>query len=235
MDDARPIGPEVPNWTPPPRPDRRSFEGRYARLEPLSAAAHADALFSAFAEDDGAMWDYMADGPFADASAFRAWAERAGAGTDPMFWAVRDHASDSWAGVFSFLRIAPEAGSIELGNIAFAPRMQRSRAATEAVWMMMSWAFLAGYRRFEWKCNALNAPSRRAAQRFGLSYEGLFRQALVVKGRNRDTAWYAAIDLEFPLLQTAFEAWLDAENFDADGRQRRSLSSLTAPILVARG
>ncbi|QDL92021.1 GNAT family N-acetyltransferase [Paroceanicella profunda] len=235
MNDERPIGPPVLNWTPPPRPDHRPFDGRYARLEPLNPALHAAELHAAFAEDAGGMWDYMPVGPFADADAFRAWADTAAAGTDPLFWAIRDHESESWAGVFSLLRIAPEAGSIEIGYIAFAPRMQRSRAATEAVWMLMSWAFLAGYRRFEWKCNALNAASRRAAQRYGMSYEGVFRQAAVVKGHNRDTAWYACIDLEFPLLQTAFEGWLAEENFDAEGRQIRSLSALTAPILVARG
>jgi RimJ/RimL family protein N-acetyltransferase len=129
----------------------------------------------------------------------------------------------------------PPAGSIEVGWIAWAPAMQRTRAATEAIWLMMDQAFRLGFRRFEWKCNALNAASRRAAQRFGLSYEGVFRQASVVKGRNRDTAWYAAIDREYPALRAAFAAWLDPANFDSGGVQRRSLADLTAPVLAARG
>ena len=128
----------------------------------------------------------------------------------------------------------PAAGSIEVGHIALAPALQRTPAATEAMALMMGWAFAAGYRRYEWKCDALNLASRRAAQRLGLSYEGTFRQAAVIKGRNRDTAWFAAIDTEWPRLSTAFDRWLAAENFDPAGRQKQSLSALTAPILAAR-
>ena len=137
-------------------------------------------------------------------------------------------------GTLSLLRINPNAGSIEVGYIVFTPRLQRTREATEAIYLTIKWAFEAGYRRFEWKCNAANLPSRRAAERFGLSYEGIFRQAAVVKGKNRDTAWFAAIDREWPALQAAFETWLDPQNFDETGQQKQKLSELTAQILVAR-
>src|SRR6185369_85184 len=146
------------------------------------------------------------------------------------FFTVIDTSDDRPAGLASYLRIVPAAGSIEVGHIHFAPRLQRSPAATEAMYLMMKWAFESGYRRYEWKCDALNAPSRAAAQRLGLSFEGIFRQATVCKGRNRDTAWYAAIDSEWPALHTAFLAWLAPANFDSAGRQRIRLSDLTRPI-----
>jgi RimJ/RimL family protein N-acetyltransferase len=151
-----------------------------------------------------------------------------------MFYAIRNEETGLWEGVASYLRITPAAGTIEVGHINLSKPLQRTRAATEAMVCMMRWAFGAGYRRYEWKCDARNLPSRRAAERLGLSYEGVFRQAAVVKGRNRDTAWFAAIDGEWPALEAAFEAWLDPANFDAGGRQRRALSALTAPVLVAR-
>jgi RimJ/RimL family protein N-acetyltransferase len=154
---------------------------------------------------------------------------------DPQFHAVLERATGEAVGVASYLRIDPAAGSIEVGHINYSPRLQRTIAATEAMYLMMRRAFQLGYRRYEWKCNALNAPSRAAAQRLGLSYEGVFRQAHVVKGRNRDTAWYAAIDTEWPALDRAFQQWLDPANFDDRGRQRTSLSDLTAPILKNRG
>jgi RimJ/RimL family protein N-acetyltransferase len=153
---------------------------------------------------------------------------------DPFFYALCDRATGRAGGVASYLRISPAAGSIEVGHIALAPVLQRSPAATEAMALMMGWAFSAGYRRYEWKCDALNLASRRAAARLGLSYEGTFRQAAVVKGRNRDTAWFAAIDAEWPRLSAAFNDWLAPANFDGAGRQRLSLSALTAPILVTR-
>ena len=156
-------------------------------------------------------------------------------GSDPLFHAIVPAGSGRAEGVASYLRIAPEAGSIEVGHINFSPRLMRTPAATEAMYLMMKRAFDLGYRRYEWKCDALNAPSRAAARRLGLSYEGIFRQATVYKGRNRDTAWYAAIDSEWPALKAAFETWLDPANFDAEGRQRESLRALTRPILVAEG
>jgi RimJ/RimL family protein N-acetyltransferase len=222
----------LPGWTPPPRPPRAPMEGRYVRLEPLAPSQAAD-LHAAYAGHD-ALWDYMPYGPFASASDYAAWIGTVAEGNDPLFLALVDRATGRAGGVASYLRIAPEAGSIELGHIALSPRLQGSRAATEAWFLMMGWAFAAGYRRFEWKCNALNLASRRAAERLGLSYEGTFRQAAVVKGRNRDTAWFAAIDGDWPALGAAFETWLDPANFDADGRQRQRLSDLTRPLLAAR-
>ena len=229
----RPLGPIVENWTPPRRPDAVVLEGRYARLDRLDSQRHARPLFDAF-DGHSWLWDYMPNGPFRTASDYQAWAETAAQGEDPFFYAITDLESGAVSGVASYLRIAPEAGSIEVGNICFAPALQRTRAATEAMALMMGWAFDAGYRRYEWKCNALNRPSRVAAQRLGFSYEGIFRQALVVKGRNRDTAWFACIDREWPLLKAAFGAWLDPSNFDASGAQRQSLADLTRPVLVMR-
>lgn len=232
MTDRR-YGEPVPGWTPPPPPGPTVLEGRWARLERLDPERHAAEVHAANRADDS-IWDWMAHGPFRSEAEWRSWAEGAAAKEDPFFYAIRDRGTGRAAGVASFLRIAPEAGSIEVGSIAFAPALQRTRAATEAMALMMGWAFGAGYRRYEWKCDALNLPSRRAAQRLGLSWEGVFRQAAVVKGRNRDTAWFAAIDGEWPRLRDAFAAWLSPGNFDAEGRQRVALSSLTAPVLAAR-
>jgi RimJ/RimL family protein N-acetyltransferase len=177
------------------------------------------------------MWDYMPVGPFATAADLADWIAAVEPSTDPLFFSFVPRGEPP-AGFGSYLRIAPEAGSIEVGFLSFSPRLQRSVAATEAMYLMMRWAFEAGYRRYEWKCNALNLASRRAAQRLGFSYEGVFRQAAVVKGRNRDTAWFAVIDAEWPRLRQAFEAWLAPGNFDAEGVQKVSLRDLTRPVLV---
>ena len=231
-DPSRPLGAPVPNWTPPPAPSGAVLEGRYARLEPLSAEVHAEPLHRAYAGHD-ALWDYMPYGPFASAQDYGDWIAATVADPAHLFYAIRDLETGDWGGVASYLRIAPAAGSIEVGNINYAPVLQRSRAATETMALMMGWAFESGYRRYEWKCNALNRPSRIAAQRLGFSYEGIFRQMMVVKGRNRDTAWFAIIDSEWPALQAAYRAWLDPANFDAHGRQRQRLSELTRPLLAA--
>jgi len=231
MDKMQAFGAPVPGWTPPPRPMGDALLGRYARLEPLRAAAHAEALFAANSPDDR-IWDYLPYGPFPDLAGYADWIRSFETSADPFFYAIRNLETGNWEGVASYLRIAPEAGSIEVGHINFSPALQRTRAATDAMFLMMQWAFEAGYRRYEWKCNALNRGSRRAAERLGLSYEGVFRQAGVVKGRNRDTAWFAAIDAEWPALKSAFETWLSPENFRSDGVQRHSLTDLTAPILV---
>jgi RimJ/RimL family protein N-acetyltransferase len=219
------------NWTPPPLPPRTTIRGQYAILEPLSRA-HVKGLREAHAEDNGAMWAYLPVGPFSDAS-YAAWVETARLQHDPLHFAVR-MADGRLGGTLSLMRMKPDAGSIETGWLTFAPRLQRTRESTEAVYLLMKWAFSAGYRRFEWKCDAANLPSRRAAERFGMSFEGVFRQASVVKGRNRDTAWFAAIDLEWPALRNAFEEWFDLSNFDDAGQQRKRLGELTGPILVAR-
>jgi RimJ/RimL family protein N-acetyltransferase len=226
---GQPIGRPLPGWTPPPPPQREVMAGRFCRLEPLDAARHAAELHAAYRADaEGRMWTYMSYGPFPSEEAYRAWAERVSAGDDPLFFAIVDAAAGRAVGVASYLRIDPAAGSIEAGHLAFAPALQRTPAATEALFLMMRRAFELGYRRFEWKCDALNAPSRAAAQRLGLAFEGIFRQATVYKGRNRDTAWFAAVDAEWPALEAAFTRWLDPGNFDADGRQRVRLSELRA-------
>lgn len=233
---GQPIGAPVPGWRPPPPPPRRVLAGRFCRVEPLDPDRHAQALFAANALDpSGRNWTYLLLEPFATLAAYCAWIEQSCLGDDPMFFAIVDAARGTAAGVAAYLRIAPSAGSIEVGHINFSPLLQRTPAATEAMYLMMRSAFELGYRRYEWKCDSLNAASRAAAQRLGLSFEGVFRQALVYKGRNRDTAWYAAIDTEWPALRAAFERWLDPANFDAGGRQRVSLASLTAPLLAARG
>jgi RimJ/RimL family protein N-acetyltransferase len=227
------LGRPVPGWVAPAWPDASPMQGRFVRLERLSAARHAESLYAANRADD-AIWDYLFIGPFDSFGAYRDWVESTEALRDPLYFALIDRGSGRALGVASYMRIAPEAGSIEVGGIAMSPELQRTPAATEAMVLMMRRAFAAGYRRYEWKCNALNLPSRRAAERLGLSYEGLFRQALVVKGRNRDTAWFAATDQDWPALDRAFTAWLEPSNFDASGRQRQSLSALTRPLLVSR-
>ncbi len=219
------------DWVPPPLPPHSVMEGRYVRLEPLSHA-HIPDLWEAHA-GQGQVWHYIPAGPFETEAALGAWVDQVRILPDPLQFAVRME-DGRLGGTLSLLRIAPAAGSIEVGYIVFTPRLQKTREATEAIYLTIKWAFEAGYRRFEWKCDAGNLPSRRAAQRFGLSYEGIFRQAAVVKGRNRDTAWFAAIDAEWPALKEAFEAWLDPANFDAQGQQVRALADLTATVLVAR-
>ena len=227
----RPVGPPVKEWQAPPRPGPARIEGRFATLTRL-CPDHAAPLFAAFEGHDW-VWDYMPVGPFDSLAAFQDWLAPAASRDDPMFYAIRDGDSGAWAGFASFLRIDPAAGSIEVGFIAMSPALQRTRAATEAIYLMMQWAFDAGYRRFEWKCDALNAPSRRAARRFGFVFDGVFRQATIVKGRNRDTAWFAVIDRDWPQLRAAYETWLDPDNFHAGGDQKQSLSDLTAPLVAS--
>ena len=229
----RDIGAVVEDWLPPSCPKVDVLEGRYARLEPLSKNDHAAAIHRANVADDR-IWDYLPYGPFENADDYADWVRGVENGTDPFFYAIYDKKHEQWGGVASYLRITPQASSIEVGHINFSAPLQKTRAATETMFLMMQWAFDAGYRRYEWKCDARNAGSRSAATRLGLSYEGIFRQALVVKGRNRDTVWFAAIDAEWLALKSAFTKWLSPDNFDAGGCQKASLSDLTAPILVAK-
>jgi RimJ/RimL family protein N-acetyltransferase len=197
--------------------------GRYCRLEPIDERFAGDLQAAASDDPDGRTWTYLPYGPFATEGDYRRWLVATCLGDDPLFFAVVDAATGTAVGQASYLNIKPGQGSIEVGHLHFSPRLQRTRAATEAMYLMMRRAFELGYRRYEWKCDALNTPSRAAAERLGFAYEGIFRQATVNKGRNRDTAWYAAIDSEWPALSAAFEAWLAPENFDDAGRQRSSL------------
>ncbi len=230
---SRPIGPSVEGWTAPPRPPvDLVLEGRHVRLDPLTAEAHAGVLYEAFDGQDW-LWDYMPNGPFASSSQYHRWVRSVEGGAEPFFFAITDTRTHSVCGVASYLNIMPNNGSVEVGNIAFAPELQGTIAATEAMFLMMQWAFEAGYRRYEWKCNALNRPSRRAAQRFGFSYEGIFRQHMVVKDRNRDTAWFAICDGEWAALKEAYSVWLSPANFDASGQQSERLSDLTGLVRVA--
>jgi RimJ/RimL family protein N-acetyltransferase len=198
--------------------------GRWCRVEPLEPARDAERLFESYRLDgEGRGWTYFPYGPFPDEPAFRAWLEDFAAKDDPLFHAVVDESGEA-VGVASFMRISPDTGSIEVGHIHYSPRLKRRRAATEAMYLMMRRAFdELGYRRYEWKCDSLNAPSRSAAERLGFTYEGTFRQHVVSKGRNRDTAWYSIVDTEWPALRDAFEEWLEPANFDEAGRQREPL------------
>ncbi len=229
---GQPVGAPLPDWGPPAWPSREPMEGRFCRLEALDPGAHAVALHAANAMDlEGRMWTYLPYGPFETLDTYRAWVEEMCRCADPLFFAVVDLATEKAVGVASYLRIDPRNGSIEVGHIGYSPLLQRTAAATEAMYLMMERVFSLGYRRYEWKCHALNAPSRAAAERLGFSFEGVFRQAAVVKGRNRDTAWYAAIDKEWPVLKEGFLRWLHPSNFDAGGRQRARLSSVLAENL----
>jgi RimJ/RimL family protein N-acetyltransferase len=203
------------------------MHGRYCRVEPLDPARHAAELHEANLLDrDGRMWTYLFSGPFATLDEYRAWLEAKQPSEDPLFFAFVDAARGRAVGLGSYLRIDPAHGTVEVGHLQFSPLMQRTAVATEAMYLMMKIAFDLGYRRYEWKCDSLNAGSRRAAERLGFRFEGTFRQAIVYKGRSRDTAWYSVIDKEWPALDAAFRAWLDPANFDPAGRQRRTLTEL---------
>ena len=223
---GQPIGFDVPDWQARPRPPRTPIQGRTCRIEAIDPEAHAADLFAANSASDDGLWTYMAYGPFATAAEYRSWMETACMGDDPLFHAIVDAASGQALGVASYLRIEPAVGVIEVGNICYAPALQKTVAATESMYLMMTRVFdELGYRRYEWKCDALNAPSRAAALRLGFQYEGIFRQATLYKGRNRDTAWFAMTDRDWPAIKTGFEGWIDAANFDADGQQLKNLSA----------
>jgi RimJ/RimL family protein N-acetyltransferase len=206
------------------------MEGRFCRVEPLDITKHAEKLFAANRLDaDGRNWTYLSVDAPATLAEYRSWLEKAAAGDDPFFHAIIDLKTGKAVGVATYMRIDRANGVIEVGNINYSPLLQRKPAATEAMFLMMRRVFdELGYRRYEWKCDSLNAPSRAAALRLGFRYEGIFRQAVVTKGRNRDTAWFSIIDSEWPALKRAFEQWLAPDNFDAEAKQRRPLSELIA-------
>ena len=221
-------------WHSRPLPGPETHEGRYVRLVPLSAESHTADLWDGVQGHDE-VWDYLADGPYAAEADLAAAIEQKAAGTVAVFLAIVPKSSGRAEGYASYMRIDPANGVLEVGNILMAPTLQKTTAATEAMYLMARHVFEdLGYRRYEWKCDSLNAASRAAAERLGFSFEGVFRQATVYKGRSRDTAWFAAIDAEWPALRAAFQAWLAPANFDADGRQRTRLSDLTKPLLKPR-
>ena len=224
----QPIGEPVPDWQPASSPPRTPIEGRFCRIEPLDIDRHGQDLFTAFLEDEASgNWTYLPYGPFEAEGEFRSWLASTCLGEDPLFHTIVDGETERAVGVASYLRIEPAVGVIETGHIHYSPLLQRRPAATEAMYLLMRRVFSElGYRRYEWKCDALNAPSRRAAERLGFRFEGVFRQAMIYKGRNRDTAWFSILDKEWPALEAAYVQWLDPANFDERGKQRAGLSSL---------
>ena len=227
---GQPIGPAVQDWKPRPLPTRTVIEGRHCRIEPVDVKRHAQDLFDAYAAaPDGSDWTYLFVGPFADFSAYREELERMAASNDPLHYTIVDLASGKAAGTASLMRIEPAHGVIEVGNIMYSRRLKKTPAGTEAMFLLMRRAFdELGYRRYEWKCDHLNAPSRAAALRYGFQFEGIFRQAIVYKGRSRDTAWYSIVDREWPAVRHGFEQWLRPENFEANGQQRQRLADCIA-------
>ncbi len=229
---GQPVGFTVEKFIEPPRPNFNLLFGNSVHVEPF-AMAHIPLLYEAFAIDSkGGNWTYMPYGPFIDSVEFTEWAKLTCFGEDPKFYTIS--LGGNPAGLASYLRIEPKVGCIEIGHIHLSPLLQRTRAGTEALLLMIEWVFDAGYRRLEWKCDALNAPSLRAAQRLGFSFEGIFRQATMYKSRNRDTAWYAITDREWPNLERAYQIWKQADNFDANDRELKKLSEMTYEILVNR-
>ena len=218
------------DWRPAKRPERTALNGDSVLLEPLDVARHGEDLFAATAGADST-WDYLPYGPFSDRREFVGWLEQRGPIDDPLTFTIIDREANAARGLASLMRIVPEHGVIEIGHIWLSPSLQRTRQGTEAIYLMSRYAFDLGNRRYEWKCNAENTASRRAAERFGFTFEGVFRQHMVVKGRNRDTAWYSITDAEWPARRAAFEAWLSPQNFNSDGRQRQSLSTIRAAIV----
>jgi RimJ/RimL family protein N-acetyltransferase len=223
---------DLTTWTPRPRPDGRTLEGRAVRLEKLDAGKHgADLGREVSGPANAALYDYLFETPDSQAE-IEAWVAKVATSPDPYFYAVIDKGSGRAVGRLALMRIEPAHGVIEVGNILYGPSLQRSVGATEAQYLFMRYVFDdLGYRRYEWKCNDKNEPSKRAAVRFGFTYEGLFRQHMVVKGKNRDTAWFAMVDHEWPALRNAYETWLSPANFDTDGQQRQTLGALTAAAL----
>jgi RimJ/RimL family protein N-acetyltransferase len=223
-----PLGTEL-EWRTVQRPQRTPLDGRYVRLRPLAAGSDAEALYKEShppAADPG-LWRYLPDGPYRDVRDMREALQQAETSEDPLFFTVVLRPDERPAGLASYLRVTPEHGVIEIGHIWFGASLRQTTAATEAIYLLASHAFdELGYRRLEWKCNSLNQASRRAAERFGFQFEGVFRSHMVVKGRNRDTAWYAITDQDWPAVRAGFETWLDPANFDPQGRQRRALAEL---------
>ncbi len=222
---GQPIGPEVSGWRCVARPPRSPMEGRFCRVEALDSNTHLDDLYDAYSQDhEGVLWTYMPVGPFDSKDDFRAWLEPASATDDPLFHAVIDLSTNKAIGMAAYMRIQQSVGVIEVGNITYSPRLQRTPLATEAMFLFMERVFdQFGYRRYEWKCDSLNAASCKAAERLGFTFDGKFEQAIVYKGRNRDTAWYSILDRNWAQLRNAYNSWLDQSNFDERGAQKQKL------------
>jgi RimJ/RimL family protein N-acetyltransferase len=223
----QPVGRPVAGWTERPRPSRRTLVGRHCRLEPVDPPRHAADLFAAYMEaPDARDWTYLFSERPETAPLFAEYLARLAKSEDPLHYTIVDTATAKAAGTAALMRIDPAHGVIEVGSIAYSPRLKRTRAGTEAMYLLMRLVFDdLGYRRYEWKCDSLNGPSRAAALRYGFTFEGTFRDAIVYKGRNRDTAWYSIVAEEWPRIRSAFEAWIDPENFDGHGRQKRALQA----------
>lgn len=228
---GQPVGRPMPEWTARARPQRKSIEGRYCGLEALQPQQQGRDLFDAYGTAaDGRDWTYMVMGPFTESGAFQEYLEKAAASEDPLHYAVVDRVAGRAVGTLALMRIDPVNGVIEVGSVMFSPLLKRTPISTEAQYLLMRYVFdELGYRRYEWKCDSLNAPSRKTAQRLGFQFEGVFRQATLYKGRSRDTAWFSIIDSEWPAIRSAFEDWLSPSNFDSLGLQRKSLTSLRDP------
>ena len=224
---GQPLDFEVPGWTPRERPPATPIEGRWCTVAPIDADRDARQLYDAVMHDaDGANWTYLPYGPFDTFEAYDTWLRATCLGPDPMFHTVRLKDSGKAVGIASLMRIDPANGVIEVGHIHYSPLLQRTPASTEAMYLLMRRVFdELGYRRYEWKCNNMNAASKRAAERLGFTFEGVFRQHIVTKERNRDTAWFAIIDKDWPAIRHDFETWLDPENFTDDGGQRSQLAA----------
>lgn len=233
---GQPLGASIAGWTPRPLPARTPFDGEWCRLEPIDPSRHADALFEAYREaSDGRDWTYVPIDRPDDLSAYRDHVAAQATSSDPLHFAVLDARSAAPLGTVALMRVDVSNGVIEIGHIVFSPRLKRRPAGTEAIYLLMRHVFDdLGYRRLEWKCDSLNAPSRRAAVRYGFVFEGIFRQAIVTKGRNRDTSWYALIDQDWPSVRAGLDTWLSRENFDSNGFQRRSLAEVRASIKQPR-
>jgi len=229
---GQPIGRAIADWSARPRPPRAELAGRYCRLEPVDPQRHGVDLYAAFMEAaDGRDWTYLFDERPERKEDFDSYLKELASSKDPLHFAIIELQSKKALGTAALMRIDPVHGNIEVGWITFSPRLKQTAASTEAMYLLMRLAFdELGYRRYEWKCDSLNAPSRAAAERYGFTFEGIFRNAVVYKGRNRDTAWYSITDQEWPRVRAAFQAWLDPANFDERGRQKRKLQELRSSL-----
>ncbi len=229
---GQPIGMAVLDWTERPRPARVVLQGQYSRIEPVDVGRHGADLWQAYMEaPDGRYWTYLFSERPESAANFSTYLTNLSRSQDPLHFTIIDAAANRAVGTAALMRIEPVHGVIEVGSITFAPRMQGTRIGTESMYLLARYVFdELGYRRYEWKCDSLNAPSRRAALRYGFTFEGIFRQAIVYKGRNRDTAWYSIVSAEWPQLRAAFESWLQPANFDDAGRQKRRLTEIRSAL-----